>query len=497
MPIGRLAAEATLNDTQIVEALKRIEQLGGITEQKLNEIVVSVGQIGTAGGKAAGGVNQFGRATTQATSAIRGFQREQRLQNFVVRESIQALSGAVFAYSLLTANQKDASDNQKKLTSAMLSGVAAFNAVEFIGFAVGSRFKALGSFITAVIAPLAAVTAGFLGYKAASKELLQTLDELIDKRMELERAAALRGKPLQEQLMMLNVELDALEASKQRVDAEETTTDSLIRSEQLANAILENKREQDALAGKIGQQEKTREDEAARKQKQRHDEEIDFERRKLQMREQVEENLKQEEADRFKAAEESYFEQIRLEEEAAQARQQHFEDTLSQIDRIGSALQRAFNADSFISKLSQALQIALQIARILGKQGQTTGLDIGEIVANLLGVGSLFFDEGGRVPGHSARPRMAVVHEGETVLPTHKYGLNEALSRALSRTGTHSFDAGGVVSGGGNQVISELREIRHMLSRIEPKTYVVGPTFQDALKDHFPQYDKFEKKKLP
>ena len=40
---------------------------------------------------------------------------------------------------------------------------------------------------------------------------------------------------------------------------------------------------------------------------------------------------------------------------------------------------------------------------------------IGNTIGNFLG-----FDQGGVVPGPVGQPRMAMVHGGETILPTHK-----------------------------------------------------------------------------
>lgn len=53
----------------------------------------------------------------------------------------------------------------------------------------------------------------------------------------------------------------------------------------------------------------------------------------------------------------------------------------------------------------------------------SAGSAVGDLLKNLLG-----FDSGGIVPGRTGAPMLAMVHGGETIMPTHRMGLGDALT---------------------------------------------------------------------
>lgn len=55
--------------------------------------------------------------------------------------------------------------------------------------------------------------------------------------------------------------------------------------------------------------------------------------------------------------------------------------------------------------------------RIGGRAGGAAGANIGRAAGGLVGAAFPFFKKGGKVPGQKGKPRLAVVHGGEYVLP--------------------------------------------------------------------------------
>ncbi len=106
-------------------------------------------------------------------------------------------------------------------------------------------------------------------------------------------------------------------------------------------------------------------------------------------------------------------------EDMQRSESERFQIGLEQSVRIASTLSTAFSksGDDFLQKLSQALQIALNIARVvqtMNTKGSGSPLDFLEIFANVAGVIALF-DSGGHTGfGDPSKPA-GVVHRDEIV----------------------------------------------------------------------------------
>jgi len=81
--------------------------------------------------------------TGNATQSTREFFREQRMQDRIFKESVQSITGAVFALSLFTQGNEKADATTKKVTQSLLAGVGAANAAEFGFFGLGKSLSNL------------------------------------------------------------------------------------------------------------------------------------------------------------------------------------------------------------------------------------------------------------------------------------------------------------------------------------------------------------------
>lgn len=200
---------------------------------------------------------------------------------------------------------------------------------------------------------------------------------------------------------------------------------------------------------------------------------------------------------------------LEAQQKIIKARQDAYEKDLDQIDRIGAHLQKAFNADTFIAKLGQGLQIAAQIAHTLNNIGSegVGPLDFLEILGPIAGFVGLF-DEGGSVKGgRRGEARPAIVHVGETVLPTHRYPLGEALARVMSQSKAADgmrFATGGVVPAMAftdTSIISSVmrRNNLDLVSAIQKLSVQVHlyntMTGQRFLRKEIPKFNEFQSRK--
>ena len=83
---------------------------------------------------------------------------------------------------------------------------------------------------------------------------------------------------------------------------------------------------------------------------------------------------------------------------------------------------------------------------------------IGGAVSGVKGL--LGFDSGGIVPGPMGSPQLAVVHGGETILPTHKQSMNSANSAniTVNITGNEFVGEEGIADRIGNEIMRALKD---------------------------------------
>lgn len=88
-------------------------------------------------------LDDYSVGTTTATQSTREFFREQQMQDRIFKESVQSITGAVFALSLFTQGNEKADATTKKVTQSLLAGVGAANAAEFGFFGLGKSLSNL------------------------------------------------------------------------------------------------------------------------------------------------------------------------------------------------------------------------------------------------------------------------------------------------------------------------------------------------------------------
>jgi len=174
----------TIDATQIEQALQRTDELAKLMKKSLAEIGVEFKQLSTTTVSANGTLEQYaGSIEKKGTPSLREFRREQRMQDYVLRESTQSMTNLVFALGFLTSGNKDAESTSKKVTMSLMAGVAAQNSMEFAMFGV-QRAAAkmngpLGSILSKVskfgpeISIVVGLTSAFIAFFSSVNEAAQ------------------------------------------------------------------------------------------------------------------------------------------------------------------------------------------------------------------------------------------------------------------------------------------------------------------------------------
>lgn len=107
----------------------------------------SMSELGTLTVDPSGKLNRtlddYSVKTGNATQSTREFFREQRMQDRIFKESVQSITGAVFALSLFTQGSDKAASTTKTVTQSLLAGVGAANAAEFGFYGLGKSLSGL------------------------------------------------------------------------------------------------------------------------------------------------------------------------------------------------------------------------------------------------------------------------------------------------------------------------------------------------------------------
>ncbi|MBW7887457.1 MAG: hypothetical protein H3C35_03725 [Bacteroidetes bacterium] len=210
-----------------------------------------------------------------------------------------------------------------------------------------------------------------------------------------------------------------------------------------------------------------------------------------------------------------------LRERDAQLQMQRMNEQLDQASRIASLLQRAFSKsdDDFIAKLAQALQIAVNIAKIMNKK-QGSDLNFGDYLEMGLNVASFFagipmFANGGEL----TRPQLRIAGEAgpEFYMPKRTFydvARLEIIPKMLSMAKRDLVRSTTVINNNNTTTAvkldtSDLRnEIAALGDRITliaaaienmpaPTVAVHNPvTLGEALKREMPVYEKFKSEKF-
>lgn len=141
-------ARYELDLTQAEQALKRTDELSKLLKKSLKEISQEFQQIGKTNVDASGKLIGYSDALEKrGVKSLKEFRREQTQQNYIIREGTQAITNMVFALGFLSQGQKGATSTTKDVTTALLTGVAAQNAIEFSMFSIGRAGAAMGGTI--------------------------------------------------------------------------------------------------------------------------------------------------------------------------------------------------------------------------------------------------------------------------------------------------------------------------------------------------------------
>lgn len=219
---------------------------------------------------------------------------------------------------------------------------------------------------------------------------------------------------------------------------------------------------------------------------------------------------------------ERYDEEKALLEDLQLTEAERFQNNLDQASRVSALLYSAFakSGDEFLNKLSQALQIAVQISKVIkateAKGDESSPLDFLEIIGNVVKMVALF-DTGGHTGYGNPKKPAGIVHADEIVFENEivrnnrsalmalrsRLQTGENLSSILSdrteyRTAIQSY-APRVVAAGQGQSVQDiaplLKELRTLRDRIEnlppPVVQVINPiTLGDGLRTEMPKYEK-------
>jgi hypothetical protein len=174
--IGVLVQKLSLDMAEFEVSIRKAETLS-------KALKTSIRDLGTLSVPAAlpKSVDDYSVSLNSGEKAVRGFLREQRLQDRVMRESIGSITGVVFAFAFLTRGAKDAKDSTRLVTDSLVAAMGAANATEFAMFSLGRAFPALAAFsgpITVLAAVLAAVGSLFASASSEAATLAEKVSKL-------------------------------------------------------------------------------------------------------------------------------------------------------------------------------------------------------------------------------------------------------------------------------------------------------------------------------
>jgi hypothetical protein len=177
------APDFTALDLAVDANQKKISEL---TKSQQQQAAASV-EEGKAAVDAGQKHKQHGESVDTGSKSIQQFRSEQRLQNFVVRESSQALLGLTSAIGFLSLGNKDAEGTTKKVQTSLLAGVSAANGMEFALFGLGNAAKNMNGHlgvtlrnIAGMAGPIAAVVgigAGLIAFFTQEESHLKEIND--------------------------------------------------------------------------------------------------------------------------------------------------------------------------------------------------------------------------------------------------------------------------------------------------------------------------------
>jgi hypothetical protein len=424
--------------------------------------------------------------------------KENRLRNFMFRETRDVVMLVAFSMMALSNNSEDASDSTKALNKSLMDGFAAFMALDFaikilsagLGFATGG----LATAITVLVGLGVGLHSFFTQSSKDAEELAKKAIDARKQLAELAKEALLSKEKLGagtlagEEAKLRRLKEEQIEAA---FDFAPFSGTSAISTKE---GITAYKRLQDARNAVKEQQKVVNEmlNKGAQEYKDNYFDKY------LEEVERIYGIMDEEKRNRMEAmdgiTEDAERVQSIMDEEAKKAeymynvQQEYMNGLANSLDVLAYGISMVSKGtDNALLKLIQGIQYAMKIITILsatGKAKEAQGGGLGSILGafgNILGIISLF-DRGGFTGEGGTYEPAGIVHKGEYVFSKRAVnaigvGTMDSLHRRLT-----GYASGGLVNSG----------------MVMPNVVVVlkNPiTWGDGLKQHMPIYSRWDSKK--
>jgi hypothetical protein len=620
--VGQLSAEMVLDDKSFTVTAQKLDGMITLLRTDLSTLGESVRNVTDALGQSSQRMSTHNKTMSEGEAALRGFYREQRLQDRTIRESSTALLGFTVGMSALIGGTEGGSEGVKKFEKVVLTTITAMQAAEFTAAGMGIAGKNLGGTLGNVagfleknagwIGVIVGLSAGFISMfqktntesKKAAEEGLKQYNEMLDKisgKMQdfTDTGVVTRKAGVQRELEIVEARIAIINrlrkaesdgenfyatdqefekaalTRKEAIDISKKALDALYRrSQELAielnsipnvitaknpNIVKKDEKEKvaplpksetdkgyvDAIAG-LAEYGKKRY-EVSQITKEEYLEQLNIARKLagestvgLDIQKTIDDLMKQQIEDAKKQADEEKrarehatetaiaeyelgektrsqvvaelraqmaltgdaIEQLKIKEKIRKLE----DEELDQYARIAQLLNQAFtkDPDSFIAKLSQALQIAVQIAKYLksADDSKTTSLDSFESGIGIIGsIISLFgLKMGSTSSAPSSTP--AVISQNYRRPSSQGMDINwaSAIQARAERTISSMSQSARVIGSDGGDSTSLVREMRAMRTELAAKDFSIhlhNPiTLGEGLKKEMPVYNKFAQRKI-
>lgn len=134
-------AEFTIGSQEAELALQKVDGLLKLVNMNASDLKKTLSALFV---DHAGKLGDSNKKTAEGTEGIKTYRQEQRLQDYVIRQTTQSLTSMIFALGFLSQGQDKAGSTTHKVTTSLLTGVAAMEAVEFSMFGIGEAGKRMG-----------------------------------------------------------------------------------------------------------------------------------------------------------------------------------------------------------------------------------------------------------------------------------------------------------------------------------------------------------------
>jgi len=140
--MGEVVTSRFTIDSQDAElAVQRVDKVVKLCNMTVAELKKNLSEMFV---DQTGKMGQSNKKTAEGTEGIKAYRQEQRIQDYVIRQTTQSLTSMIFALGFLSQGQDKAGSTTHKVTTSLLTGVAAMEAVEFSMFGLGQAGEKMG-----------------------------------------------------------------------------------------------------------------------------------------------------------------------------------------------------------------------------------------------------------------------------------------------------------------------------------------------------------------